>query len=45
MRKDMSKETAAALFKMLCTKEVLTPQEKILIVEDYVKFENKLKNK
>jgi hypothetical protein len=41
----MSKETAAALCKMLFSKEDLTPQEKILILKDYAEFESKLKTK
>ena len=34
----MSKETSAALYKMLCAKEALTVEEKILIAEDYEEF-------
>ena len=34
----MSEETAAALYKMLLTKDMLTLDEKILIAEDYMKF-------
>ena len=41
----MSKETAAALFKMLFSKEDLTTEEKILILKDYAEFENKLRTK
>jgi hypothetical protein len=40
---DMSKETAAALCKILFTKEDLTPEEKYLIAKDYLEFENTLK--
>ena len=40
---DMSKETAAALYKMLFSKEDLTPEEKYLIVKDYLEFEKTLK--